>query len=211
VAGRTGRRPGDPAQTRQAILDAAASAFAAHGFEKTSMRMVAGAAGVDPALVHHYFGTKDQLFMATLELPVDPSDIVPQVVTGERDQTGERLVRTFLSVWDSPRGGAMVSVVRSAVAHPWIAGLLRDFVFTRVVLRIFAEVGLEDDPDRDLRATLVASQLIGLAMTRHVLTFEPLASTPATDVVAAIGPTIQRYMFGDITGHRWHAPPTPAA
>jgi AcrR family transcriptional regulator len=202
VAGRTGRRPGDPEQTRQTILKAAASAFAAHGFEKTSMRRVAASAGVDPALVHHYFGTKDQLFLATLDVPVDPSDIVPQVVTGERDQVGERLVRTFLSVWDSPRGGAMVSVLRSAVAHPWIAGLLRDFMFTRVVLRIFAEVGLEDDPHRDLRATLVASQMIGLAMTRHVLPFEPLASTPAAEVVAAMGPTVQRYMFGDITGER---------
>ena len=202
MAGRTGRRPGDPAQTRQAILDSAASAFAANGFEKTSMRMVAGSAGVDPALVHHYFGTKDQLFLATLDVPVDPSDIVPQVVTGERDQVGERLVRTFLSVWDSPRGAAMVSIVRSAVAHPWIAKLLREFMFTRVVLRIFAEVGLDDDPDRDLRATLVASQMIGLAMTRHVLRFEPLASTPAADIVTAMGPTIQRYMLGDITGER---------
>jgi AcrR family transcriptional regulator len=202
VAGRTGRRPGDPAQTRQSILDAAASAFAANGFEKTSMRMVAGSAGVDPALVHHYFGTKDQLFLATLDVPVDPSDIVPRVVTGGRDQVGERLIATFLSVWDSPRGGAMVSLLRSAVAHPWIARLLREFMFNRVVLRIFAELGLEDDPDRDLRATLIASQLIGLAMTRHVLPFEPLASTPAADVVAAIGPTVQRYITGDITGER---------
>lgn len=202
MAGRTGRRPGDPEKTRQAILDAAAGAFSAHGFEKTSMRMVAGAAGVDPALVHHYFGTKDQLFLATLDVPIETSDIVPRVVTGGRDQVGERLVRTFLSVWDSPRGAAMVSVLRSAVAHPWIARILRDFMFNRVVLRIFAELGLEDEPDRDLRATLVASQLIGLAMTRHVLPFEPLASTPAPDVVAAIGPTVQRYITGDISGER---------
>jgi AcrR family transcriptional regulator len=202
VAGRTGRRPGDPADTRRTILDSARTLFAERGLEKTSVRAVAAAARVDPALVHHHFGTKDQLFLATLDVPVNPVELVPMVVTGPVEQVGERFVRTFLSVWDSPRGTAMVAVVRSAVAHPWIARLLREFLFTRMVLRVFAELGLEDDPDRDVRATLVASQIIGLAMTRYVVPFEPLTSLPSEQLVTAIGPTIQRYITGDITGER---------
>lgn len=198
MVGRTGRRPGDSAHTRQAILDAAADGFAQDGFGKTSVRKIAAAAGVDPALVHHYFGTKDQLFLAAFDVPVDPADIVPRVVAGGVDNVGERLVATFLSEWDSPRGMAMVAVLRSAVAHPWIARVLREFLFTRIVLRVFSELGLDDDPDRDRRATLVASQLLGLALTRHVLRFEPLASIPQADVVTAIGPTLQRYVSGDI-------------
>lgn len=198
VAGRTGRRPGDPAHTRRAILDAAIDAFAENGFGRTSIRKVAATAGVDPALVHHYFGTKDRLFLAALDVPVDPAELVPMVIAGGREEAGERLVRTFLSVWDSPRGSATVAVLRSAVAHPWIARLLREFVFTRIVLPAFAELGLDDAADRDRRAALVASQILGLALTRHVLRFEPLASASEADVVAAVGPTLQRYITGDI-------------
>lgn len=198
VSARTGRRPGDPAQTRQAILDAATQGFAENGFGRTSIRMVAASAGVDPALVHHYFGTKDRLFMAALNVPIDPKEIVPLVVAGGRDEVGERLVGTYLSVWDSPRGSAAVAVLRSAVAHPWIAQLLREFMFTRVVLPAFAEMGIDDDADRDRRATLAVSQMLGLALTRYVLRFEPLASAPQAELIAAVGPTIQRYMTGDI-------------
>jgi hypothetical protein len=111
---------------------------------------------------------------------------------------GERLVRTFLSIWDSPRGDAGVAILRSAVAHPRIARLLREFVFTRVILPAFTEIGLDDDPLRDRRATLVASQILGLALTRYVLRFEPLASASEAELVAAIGPTLQRYITGDI-------------
>lgn len=200
VAGRTGRRPGDPAQTRQAILDAATQGFAADGFGKTSIRKIAGAAGVDPALVHHYFGSKDQLFMAALNVPIDPSEVLPRVVAGGRDEVGERLVGTFLSVWDSPRGNAAVAVLRSAVAHPWIARLLEEFVLTRIVLPAFAEIGVDDERDRERRSGFVVSQVLGLALSRYVLRFEPLASAPQAEVIAAVGPTIQRYMTGDIGG-----------
>lgn len=198
MVGRTGRRPGDPAQTRQTILDAAMKTFAETGFENASIRKIAGTAKVDPALVHRYFGSKDELFIAALDVPITPSEVIPQVVGGGRDEVGERLVRTFLSIWDSPRGSAGVAILRSAVAHPWIARLLREFVFTRVILPAFTELGLDDDPLRDRRATLVASQILGLALTRHVLQFEPLASASQAELVAAIGPTLQRYITGDI-------------
>lgn len=197
AARRTGRRPGDPAQTRQAILDAAGAAFAANGFEQTSIRKVAGEAGVDPALVHHYFGTKDALFLATLDVPVDPEELIPQIVAGGRDEVGERLVRTFLSVWDSPRGVATVAVLRSAVAHAWIARLLQEFLFSRIIARVFSELGVER-AELEARGSLVASQMLGLALTRHVLRFEPIASASPEWVVAALAPTIQRYVTGDL-------------
>jgi len=200
VAGRTGRRPGDPAETKQAILDAATQTFAEGGFGKTSIRSIAERAGVDPALVHHYFGTKDKLFLAAMDVRVDPGALRPAVVAGGRDQVGERLVRTFLGLWDSPQGAGPLATLRSAVAHPWIARLLQEFLFSRLVMPVLAEVGVEEGPDRDRRATLVASQMLGLALTRHALRFEPLASAPAEEVVAAVGPTIQRYITGDITG-----------
>ncbi len=198
MVGKTGRRPGDPAHTRKTILDAAMQTFVETGFEKASIRKIAGAAKVDPALVHRYFGTKDELFIAALDVPIAPSEVLPQVVAGGRAEVGERLVRTFLSIWDSPRGDAGVAILRSAVAHPWIARLLREFVFTRVILPAFTEIGLDDDPLRDRRATLVASQILGLALTRYVLRFEPLASASEAELVAAIGPTLQRYITGDI-------------
>ena len=198
MVGRTGRRPGDPADTRKSILDAAMQTFAETGFEKASIRKIAASAKVDPALVHRYFGTKDELFIAALDVPMVPSEVLPRVVEGGPAEVGERLVRTFLSVWDSPRGGAGVAMLRSAVAHPWIARLLREFVFTRVILPAFAELGLDEDPLRDRRATLVASQILGLALTRYVLRFEPLASASEAELIAAIGPTLQRYITGDI-------------
>ncbi len=197
AARRTGRRPGDPALTRQAILDAARGAFADHGYESTSIRRVASDAGVDPALVHHYFGSKEDLFLAALDVPVTPDEVLKSALAGGVDEVGERMVRTFLSVWDSPRGTAAAAMLRSAVAHPWIAKLLREFMLNRVAKRALAELGITDQVE--LRATLVASQLLGLALTRHVLDFEPIASVPGETVVAALAPTIQRYVTGDIS------------
>src|SRR6266566_170590 len=98
---RTGRRPGNQ-DTREAILAAAREAFAERGYDRVSIRAIATSAGVDPALVHHYFGTKDQLFLATVDAPIDPGEILPKILAGERDELPERLVRTFLSVWDHP-------------------------------------------------------------------------------------------------------------
>jgi len=200
VARRTGRRPGDPTETRQAILDAAVRGFAESGFEQTSIRKIAATAGVDPALVHHYFGTKDQLFVAALDIPFDPAELLPSILTGADEKAGERLVRTFLSVWDGPRGTAAAAVMRSAIAHPWIARILREFMFTRLVLPALTSLGIEEVAERERRATLVVSQVVGLALTRYVLRFEPLASAPSEEVVAAIGPTMQRYLIGSIAG-----------
>jgi AcrR family transcriptional regulator len=192
--GRTGRRPGRTV-TRQAILTAARSAFAARGYDAVSLRQIAAEADVDPALVHHYFGGKDQLFIAALDVPVNPAELVPKVLAGDPDQMGARVVRAFLHVWDSPAGGPAAALVRSAVSHPWSARMLREFLTSQVLRRVLHTLKL---PDAELRGSLVASQIMGLAMTRYIIRVEPIASLPAERVVALVGPTVQRYLTGDL-------------
>jgi AcrR family transcriptional regulator len=196
VARRTGRRPGNP-DTREAILKASREAFAERGYDAASIRQIATGAGVDPALVHHYFGTKEQLFLESVQVPIDPRELIPQVVAGGLDGIGERLVRTFLGVWDSPRGATAAALLRSAVTNEWSARMLREFVITQILRRAVKELDL-DAPDGPLRASLVASQILGLATARYILKIEPLASATPDQVARAIGPTIQRYLVGDI-------------
>ncbi|MFJ6196404.1 TetR family transcriptional regulator [Micromonospora sp. NPDC092111] len=196
MARRSGRRPGNP-DTRQAILAAARTAFAERGFDAASIRVIAGAAGVDPALVHHYFGTKEELFRATVDIPVDPADLLPAVLAGDPDRVGERLVRTFLGIWDSPAGAAAVALLRSAVSNEWTARLMREFLVTQVLRRVLDQLDL-DPAERPLRGSLVATQVIGLATMRYVIRLEPIASASPETLVAAIGPTVQRYLLGDL-------------
>jgi AcrR family transcriptional regulator len=196
VARRTGRRPGNP-DTREAILKASREAFAERGYDAASIRQIATSAGVDPALVHHYFGTKEQLFLKSVQAPIDPREVVPQLVGGGVEGIGERLVRTFIGVWDSPRGAIAAALLRSAVTNEWTARMLREFVVAQILRRATKELDL-DIPDGPLRANLVASQILGLATARYILKLEPLASATTDQLVAAIGPTIQRYVSGDI-------------
>jgi AcrR family transcriptional regulator len=198
VVRRSGRRPGNP-DTRETILTAARRIFAEKGFDKASIRAIATDAGVDPALVHHYFGTKDKLFLATMNAPIDPSVLIPQALDGPLEEAGERLIRMMLNVWDSPAGAAAVGLLRSALSNDWTARLMREFVITQVLRR--AVTALVPDPaEVELRTALVASQISGLAVTRYVLKVEPVASAPVEVLVAAIGPTVQRYLTGDVSG-----------
>ncbi len=189
---RTGRRPGNQ-DTRTAILAAARKAFAERGYDKASIRQIATSAGVDPALVHHYFGSKEQLFLEMMELPVNPNDFLPQVLGGGVDAVGERLVRTFLTVWDSPVGTTAAALMRSAVSHEWSARMLREFITAQILRRVVNTLDL-DPKEGPLRASLIASQMLGLAMARYIVKVEPLASTPREELVAAIAPTIQGYL-----------------
>ena len=189
---RSGRRPGNQ-DTRQSILDAAQTVFAERGFDKASIRAIATAAKVDPALVHHYFGTKDKLFLASMNMPLNPAELVPQALAGPRDAAGERLVRMFLGVWDSPAGVAAVALLRSAMSNEWTARLMREFVVTQVLRRAIAELAL-DDEDASLRAALVASQMAGIAVVRYILKIEPVASADAETLVRALAPNVQRYL-----------------
>ena len=193
---RSGRRPGNQ-DTRQSILDAAREVFADKGFDGASIRAIAGEAKVDPALVHHYFGTKDKLFLASMNMPLDPAELVPKALSGPRDEAGERLVRLVLSVWDSPAGTAAVALFRSAMSNEWTARLLREFVVTQVLRRAIRELGLPGE-EAGLRSALVASQIAGLAVTRYVLKIEPVASADPETLVRAIGPNVQRYLTGPL-------------
>lgn len=192
---RTGRRKGSP-DTREAILDAARDAFADRGFDGASIRAIASAAGVDPALVHHYFGAKEQLFLATVGAPVNPGELIPTILEGERSEMGERLVRLFVSVWDDPHSGPkLVAIVRSALAHDWSARMLREFLTSQILRRVIAKADVPA-AEAPIRSALVASQMIGLGLARFVLKIEPLASADIDTVVATIGPTVQRYLTG---------------
>lgn len=185
-----GRRPGSP-DTRAAILAVAREAFAAKGFAGTSVRGVAAGAGVDAALVHHYFGTKDDLFLEALEFPVDPRELLLPAISGGVDGAAERMLRVFLSVWDDPELRLpLLGVIRSVVDSDG-QRLLRDG-FLPVVLE---PVGVALGVDRPaFRMPLVASQVLGLIVMRYVLVVEPIASMPADDVVAIYAPTLQRYL-----------------
>jgi AcrR family transcriptional regulator len=192
---RTGRRPG-ASGTREAILDAARRAFAEQGYQRATIRGVADLAGVDPALVHHYFGTKQGLFVAAVQLPVNPVEHLTVVLAEDPGQVGQRLVETFLSIWDHAADRSpLLALVRSAVADEDAAAMLREFITEEVLGPMARRLG---SPDARLRATLVGSQLVGLAMARYIVKAEPLASTPAAVIAAAVGPTVQRYLTGDI-------------
>jgi AcrR family transcriptional regulator len=194
-SGRSGRRPGSSG-TRQAILGAARRQFVAAGFDQTSIRSVAAEAGVDPALVIHYFHSKDGLLGTVMAWPVDLDEIATQVVAPGLDGFGERLVRFFLAQWDDPsKRHPLTVIVRNAMSHEEAARLLADFVRRELVGRL---VALMDTPTAELRGSLVCSTLVGLAMTRYVVRLEPLASASSDVVVAAIAPTIQRFLTGEL-------------
>ena len=185
-----GRRPGSP-DTRAAILDAARARFGTAGFRATTIRAVAADAGVDAALVHHYFGTKDDLFLAAMQLPVDPRQLLAPVLGGGIEGAAERFLGVFLSVWDDPELQPALLAVARGVMEPGGGRLLSDG-FLPVVVRPIAEALGVDRPDE--RMPLVASQMVGLILVRYVLRVEPLASMPADRVVATYAPTIQRYL-----------------
>ena len=195
-AAHTGRRPG-PSDTRERILGEARRLFAERGFESTTIRGVAGAAGVDPALVHHYYGTKDGLLEAALAPPVDTHARIPFIIGGDLAHVGERATRSFLDLWeDDQTRPVYLAIVRCAVSNTHAAGVMRDVLGRQVLGPLVHALGASD---AQLRANLVASQFIGLALARYLTRLEPLASSDLETVVAAVAPTIQRYLVGDIT------------
>ncbi len=190
-----GRRRGGP-DTRGQILEAARSSFADRGFKGTTIRAVAADAGVDPALVHHYFGSKDDLFLAALEIPADPSKLLSTVLEHGIDGAGERLVRLVLSVWDDPQiRMRLVALVRAGLGHEESQSLLHDGLL-RLVLRPLRRALPPEEADR--RAQLVATQVLGLLVSRYVLAMQPLASMSVEELVGWVGPTVQRYLDGPL-------------
>ncbi|MCW2864019.1 MAG: TetR family transcriptional regulator [Actinoallomurus sp.] len=188
-ARRPGRRPGR-SSSRDDILAAARVLFGERGYDKASIRAIAAAAGVDPALVHHFFGAKEELFAAAMEFPVDPETILPLILAGPRAEIGERLVRTFLRFWSDPRlRPQFVGIIRSATTSETGATLLRDFITSQLFARVAAVLEV---PGLNLNAA--AAQLVGVVMFRYVLEMEPMASASDDELVALLAPTIQRYL-----------------
>jgi AcrR family transcriptional regulator len=188
-----GRRPGGM-DTRSAIVAEARRQFGEAGYAPTTLRGVAAGAGVDPRLVLHYFGSKRGLFLEAVELPVDPSMVVGQAFRGESGTVGERVAALVLSVLDDPTARqALMGILRSAVTDPEAAELVRDLLSERLLLPIAREVSA-DQPE--LRAALVAAQVTGLTIARHVLGFEPVASASRETLVAALAPVITHYLQG---------------
>ncbi|MEU2793136.1 TetR family transcriptional regulator [Streptomyces sp. NPDC007100] len=197
------RRRGRPARTdavdgpgaRERILTAARAEFAARGYEKASIRGIAKAAEVDPALVHHYYGTKEQVFEAAVEMSFAPALSAPEIVLeGGLEGVGERLTRFVLGVWENPvTREPLLAIVRSALNNDAAAAVFRKLVARQLLRRIAAELAV---PDADLRAELAAAQLVGTAMLRYVIKLEPLASADPERIVARVAPVVQQHLTG---------------
>jgi AcrR family transcriptional regulator len=204
---RSGRRAGDSG-TREAILDAARARFAEHGYDGATIRGIAAGAGVDPALVHHFYGSKERLFTAAMRLPVVPSEVLAAAFAeadrrGDSFSPGEHLVRTALTVWESSQVlGIFIGLLRSALTSDAAASMLREFLTDAIIGPIAALTRARhpgaDPADAAYRASAAASQMVGLALTRHVIQLGPITEASIADLAATVGPTLDRYLTGDI-------------
>ncbi|MDX2845269.1 TetR family transcriptional regulator, partial [Streptomyces ipomoeae] len=183
----------DTPATRDRILAAAREEFSERGYDKTSVRGIAKAAGVDSALVHHYFGTKEQMFEAAVEVAFSPVLVVrDSVLEGPLDGVGERLTRTIFGLWENPTTRKpLLAIVRSAVNHEAAAAVFRRLVATQLLYRIARRLEL---PDAELRAELAAAQLVGVAMLRYVIKVEPLASADPEQIIRRVAPVVQAHL-----------------
>jgi AcrR family transcriptional regulator len=173
--------------TRRAILGAARATFAARGYEQTTIRAVAARAGVDASMVMRYFRSKAGLFTAAVTMDLQVPDL-RSVPAGRR---GELLVRHFISRWEDPlHDDEMIALLRTGVTSETVAGRLQA-VLGQLITEPIAALAYERAAER---STFIATQLLGLALCRYILRFEPLASLPADDVVAAVAPSVQRYL-----------------
>ncbi|MFJ2031599.1 TetR family transcriptional regulator [Streptosporangium sp. NPDC087985] len=190
-----GRRPGTT-QTREAILAAAQRAFAEQGYDATTIRRVADSARVDPALVLHFFGSKDGLFAAALRTDPPTGDLVALAHSGDPTDLGQRLTRRYLELWEEPQtGNRLLAIVRGASATPSASAMIAAFMTDEVMLPIANSIGSEQP---ELRANLTGAQLLGIATARYVLRVEPLASLDRNALVACLAPVVQHYLTGDL-------------
>ncbi|MCW2662173.1 MAG: TetR family transcriptional regulator [Mycobacterium sp.] len=193
------RRPGRPAgssDTRDRILAGARELFARNGIRNTSIRAVAAAAGVDSALVHHYFGTKEKLFAAAVHIPIDPMEVIGRLREVPVEELGYTLLSMLLPLWDSEVGVAFIAALRSILAGSE-ANLFRSFIQDVIAVEVGPRV---DDPPGSgaIRIQFVASQLVGVVMARYILQLEPFASLPADQIARTIAPNLQRYLTGEL-------------
>jgi AcrR family transcriptional regulator len=193
------RRPGRPAgnsDTRERILTSARELFAVNGIDRTSIRAVAKAAGVDAALVHHYYGTKEQLFAAAVHLPIDPMQVIAPMRETPVEELGLKLPSLLLPLWESELGAGLIATLRSLISGDEV-GLARSFLQDIIGGEIGSRV---DDPPGTgkIRTQFVASQLMGVVMARYIIKVEPFASLPTEQIAQTIAPNLQRYLTGDL-------------
>ncbi|MEU5834718.1 TetR family transcriptional regulator [Streptomyces diacarni] len=194
--GRPTRRGGeDRPGTRELILASARGEFAERGYDKASVRAIARGAGVDAALVHHYFGTKEQVFAAAVEGALAPALAVPGLIEGAAPgEVGEAVTRTFLGMWeDHGTREPVLAIVRSAVNNERAAAVFRELLSRHLVARVAASLG---EADARLRVNLAAAQLVGTAILRYVIRLEPLASEPVSAVIGRLAPVVQQHLTG---------------
>ena len=194
------RRPGRPAgnsDTRDRILASARELFARNGIGNTSIRAVAAAAGVDSALVHHYFGTKERLFGAAVRIPIDPMEVIGPLREVPVEELGYQIPSKLLPLWDSELGAGLMATLRSMLAGSEV-NLFRSFIQDVIAVEVGGRV---DDPPGSgvIRVQFVASQLIGVVMARYILELEPFKSLPAERIARTIAPNLQRYLTGDLS------------
>lgn len=188
---RTGRRPGTP-DTRAAIVEAARQAFATKGYQAATFRAIAEDAGVDPGLITHYFGTKDGLFAAALELPVKPSDLLTDLRALAPPDAVNLVVGSYLSLLDDPATrNPLLALIRSAVSQESAARMVREFLTEEILAPIAATTDL---PDAQLRASLVAAQLVGIAMVRYVVGIQALAAADISELVPLVAAVVEQYL-----------------
>ncbi|MEI2778928.1 MAG: TetR family transcriptional regulator [Tetrasphaera sp.] len=194
-----GRRPAG-ADTRAEIVAAARAEFAERGYGATSLRGIARRAGVDPALIHHYFQGKQQLFAEVIAIPIDPEAIITGILATPRDRLGMTMARAFFTIWDSPDGKVrFLGLFRSAMTHDDAARMIREFLAAEIFGRVARAAGGQERTAReaDLRGGLAAAQMIGMATLRYVVGYPAIVEASAEDLVAELGPTLQRYLVGD--------------
>lgn len=193
---RRGRPPrGEGGDARARILTAAADEFGELGYDGATMRGIAARAGVDPALLHHYFGSKADLLGEVVDAPMRPDIDVPRLLDGPRDALGEGIVRYVLEAWESPSTRARgTALLRAALGNKLTTPLLAGFLSRELIGRIAARL---DTDDAALRAALAASQIAGLLVARYILQLAPIAEASVDELVQRIGPTIQRYLTGE--------------
>lgn len=187
-ARRRGRRTAGQ-NTKAALLAAAKEVFAEQGFEVATVRTIASRGGVDPAMVNHWFGGKQGLFHAAIELPIVPAEVSARLIYGELESLGERMVRVFVAMCDNI-GGEFAALVRSIASQELAGRKLGEFVHN-IVDPVVATLPLDQ---LELRAALCCSHMIGLGMARYVLRTEPLATADPETVVALVAPSLQHYL-----------------
>ena len=190
---RRGRPRAGQSDARERILSAAVDEFSEAGYDAATIRGIAARAGVDSALVHHYFGTKADLFGETVQAPMRPDLALPEILAGPRDEVGERIVRYVLETWEVPEARRRgVALLRTAIGNKLTTPLVAGFLSRELIGRIARTL---DVPDAELRATLAASQIAGMLIARYVLRLPALAEASPDDIVERVGPTVQHYLY----------------